>query len=81
MRELPIPPHFSPETVGKVDYAKRTKEARYWALRYGIRPASEDELKVALLLIDVQNTFCIPGFELFVAGRSGLGAVEDNVRL
>ena len=72
MRELPIPPHFSPETVGdvwKVDYAKRTKEARSWALRYGIRPASEDELKVALLLIDVQNTFCIPGFELFVAGR------------
>jgi nicotinamidase-related amidase len=84
VRELPIPPHFSPETVGdvwKVDYAKRTKEARSWALRYGIRPASEDELKVALLLIDVQNTFCIPGFELFVAGRSGLGAVEDNVRL
>jgi nicotinamidase-related amidase len=31
--------------------------------------------------VDVQNTFCIPGFELFVAGRSGTGAVDDNVRL
>jgi nicotinamidase-related amidase len=29
----------------------------------------------------VQNTFCIPGFELFVGGRSGTGAVEDNLRL
>src|SRR5690606_15766027 len=28
-----------------------------------------------------QNTFCIPGFELFVGGRSGQGAVEDNIRL
>jgi nicotinamidase-related amidase len=31
--------------------------------------------------VDVQNTFCIPGFELFVAGRSGTGAVDDNRRL
>ena len=36
---------------------------------------------MCLLAIDVQNTFCIPEFELFVGGRSGLGAVEDNVRL
>jgi nicotinamidase-related amidase len=33
------------------------------------------------MIIDAQNTFCIPGFELFVGGRSGMGAVEDNVRL
>ena len=32
-------------------------------------------------MIDVQNTFCIPGFELFVGGQSGNGAVEDNKRL
>jgi nicotinamidase-related amidase len=32
-------------------------------------------------LIDVQNTFCLPDFELFVGGRSGMGAVEDNIRL
>jgi nicotinamidase-related amidase len=34
-----------------------------------------------LILIDVQNTFCIPDYGLFVAGRSGMGAVEDNRRL
>jgi nicotinamidase-related amidase len=33
------------------------------------------------MLIDVQNTFCIPDFELYVGGRSGRGAVDDNVRL
>src|SRR5690606_5423836 len=34
-----------------------------------------------LWVVDAQNTFCIPGFELFVGGRSGHGAVEDNIRL
>ena len=33
------------------------------------------------MAIDVQNTFCIPKFELFVGGRSGTGAIDDNVRL
>jgi nicotinamidase-related amidase len=33
------------------------------------------------MLVDVQNTFCLPGFELYVAGRSGTGAVDDNRRL
>jgi len=40
-----------------------------------------DKTRICLLLIDVQNTFCIPGFELFVGGQSGSGAVDDNVRL
>ena len=38
-------------------------------------------MRVCLLAIDVQNTFCLPDFELFVGGRSGRGAVEDNARL
>ena len=36
---------------------------------------------MCLVIVDCQNTFCIPDFELFVGGRSGRGAVEDNVRL
>ena len=31
--------------------------------------------------MDVQNTFCIPDFELYVGGRSGTGAVDDNRHL
>ena len=46
-----------------------------------MQAASEDTRRVGLVAVDVQNTFCTPGFELFVAGRSGTGAVDDNRRL
>ncbi len=82
--QLPLPPHFDPDSVGevwRVPYAQRANEAAAWADEHDLQPASEDEAEVCLVLVDCQNTFCIPGFELFVAGRSGRGAVEDNVRL
>jgi nicotinamidase-related amidase len=82
--QLPIPPHFAPEKVGevwRVPYQQRATEAREWAKKYQIKPASEDKTQVCLLLIDVQNTFCIPDFELFVGGQSGNGAIDDNRRL
>jgi len=81
---LPLPPHYEPQRAGeiwRVDYAARELEAEAWADRYGLHPVLEDRFRVALLAVDVQNTFCIPGFELFVGGRSGNGAVEDNRRL
>lgn len=83
-RDLPIPPHFDPDKVGevwKVPYQERAEEAERWAKLHNIQPAANDRFKVCILAIDVQNTFCIPGFELFVGGRSGTGAVEDNRRL
>ena len=45
------------------------------------RPAADDRFRVALVVVDMQNTFCTPGFELFVAGRSGTGALDDSRRL
>jgi nicotinamidase-related amidase len=83
-QDQPIPPHFDPTTVGqvwKVAYQHRAEDARKWAAQQRLRPASEDRFKIALLLVDVQNTFCIPEFELYVGGRSGSGAVDDNGRL
>ncbi|HXG76355.1 MAG TPA: hypothetical protein VNJ53_07275 [Gaiellaceae bacterium] len=82
--ELPLPPHFDPgrlPEVWRVDYEARFRDARAWAAEHGILPAARDERRVCLLAVDVQNTFCTPGFELFVAGRSGSGALEDDVRL
>ena len=38
-------------------------------------------IRICLVAVDVQNTFCIPGYELFVGGASGRAAVEDNRRL
>jgi len=81
---LPLPPFFDARrsaSVYRVPYQQRADEARAWAERYRLRPAAEDRKRVALLLIDVQNTFCLPEFELFVAGRSGRGAVEDVERI
>lgn len=81
----PIPDFFEAQKVGtiwRVPYEERAKAAREWARgQNGLQPASADLTKTWLMLIDVQNTFCIPGFELYVGGRSGRGAVEDNVRL
>jgi nicotinamidase-related amidase len=80
----PLPPHFEPSRVGevwRVPYEARAREAEAWAEAHGLRPARADSFRVCLLAVDVQNTFCIPDFELFVAGRSGTGAVDDNRRL
>ncbi|MBC8448220.1 MAG: isochorismatase [Chloroflexi bacterium] len=82
--ELPIPSHFDPGRVGevwKVLYQERAEEAEQWAKRHGLRPAASDQFRICLVAVDVQNAFCIPGFELFVGGRSGMGAVDDNRRL
>lgn len=82
--QLPIPPHFNSEKVGevwKVAYQERAQDAKKWAKQHDLQPASRDKFKISLLLVDVQNTFCIPDFELFVGGTSGTGAVDDNRRL
>jgi nicotinamidase-related amidase len=82
--QLPIPSFFDSARVGdvwRVPYQQRATEAKAWASKFGIPPAAQDKNRMCLLLVDVQNTFCIPEFELFVGGRSGMGAVEDNARL
>ncbi len=82
--QLPIPAHFNPSSVGevwRVPYQARADEALAWAKQHQLTAAAQDQTRICLLAIDVQNTFCIPDFELFVGGRSGMGAVEDNIRL
>ena len=81
---LPLPSHFRPGAVGevwRVAYEERAHEAEAWAREHELRPAPDDAPRICLVAVDVQNTFCIPGFELFVQGRSGTGAVDDNRRL
>jgi nicotinamidase-related amidase len=77
--ELPLPAHWDPdriEEVRRVPYEQRAAEATAWAAEHGIQPSREDTRRVGLLLVDCQNTFCTPGFELFVPG-----APEDSRRL
>ena len=82
--QLPMPPHFDPQTVKdvwRVPYGDRAVQATQWAQQHTLQPGAADTTRICLLAIDVQNTFCIPGFELFVGGQSGMGAVDDSKRL
>jgi nicotinamidase-related amidase len=81
---LPLPPSFDPAGVAdlrRLPYAELARDAERWARTHTLQPVSEDEFRVCLLAVDVQNTFCLPDFELFVSGRSGTGAVDDCERL
>ncbi|HVN14667.1 MAG TPA: hypothetical protein VMT73_02925 [Anaerolineales bacterium] len=81
---LSIPDFFDSTRVDKVwrvPYETRAAQAADWARQHGLQAAEADRQRIWLLLIDVQNTFCLPEFELFVAGRSGRCAIEDNIRL
>ena len=81
---LPLPPFFdraAASRVYRVPYQERAAQAGGWAAAHGIRPAAQDGRRAALLLVDAQNTFCLPEFELFVGGRSGRGATEDCERI
>jgi nicotinamidase-related amidase len=81
---LALPPHVDLDRVHevwRVDYEARFRDARDWADEHGVAAAARDERRVCLLVVDAQNTFCTPGFQLFVAGRSGTGALDDSRRL
>jgi nicotinamidase-related amidase len=82
--QLPIPEYFDPKKVSevwRVPYQERAAQAKEWVKQHTIQPAASDTNCSCLMIIDAQNTFCIPEFELFVGGRSGSGAVDDNLRL
>lgn len=84
LRELPIPDFYQDERVAdvwRVPYQERAIDAQKWRASHQIRPSSQDDFTICLVLVDVQNTFCTPEFELYVGGRSGNGAVADSQRL
>lgn len=78
-----MPPIYEPQRAADV-WEPRMLEietmAIEWAKTHGVRHHATDRVKVAVVPIDVQNSFCIPSYELFVGGRSGRGAVEDSAR-
>ena len=74
-----MPPHFDPGKTGdvwRVPYDELADAAQAWSEEHDLRPALENGLRVCLVAVDVQNTFCVPGFELYVPG-----AEQDNARL
>ena len=82
---LPIPSHFDPKRAAAWDYrpdaAALATSAAGWRKQHAIKPSAADERRVHMLLIDVQKDFCFPEGTLYVAGRSGTGAIDDSRRI
>jgi nicotinamidase-related amidase len=82
--ELPLPDFYDAAHATLRNYepdaAAVADAAAEWRARHGIRASSGDERHVQLVLIDLQRDFCFPEGALYVGGRSGRGAIEDNDR-
>jgi nicotinamidase-related amidase len=82
---LPVPPFFDPRRAAQWGYrpdaAALATAASAWRKQHGVRASAADETRVHLLLIDVQKDFCFPEGTLYVAGRSGTGAIDDARRI
>jgi len=83
--QIPIPPFFDRNAATswgyRPDHTALFGQAHAWALDQGIKPAATDEYRTHLLLIDLQKDFCHPEGSLYVGGRSGTGAIDDNRRI
>ena len=82
--ELSIPEFFDPDKIPQVcpvDYHSVAGQARQWAAKNQVHPAVHDRPRIALVLVDCQNSFCTPGYSLFVGGRSGDAAIHDSRRI
>ncbi len=84
-KPLPLPAFFDGKRAA--DYAYRPDAASLataaadWRKQHAVRPSAADETRIHLLLIDVQKDFCYPEGTLYVAGRSGTGAIDDSRRI
>lgn len=82
--ELTAPSFYDPANVANmlryIDYSNIEAAALAARERENVTLAATDSLRVALLPIDVQLTFCDPKGQLYVGGRSGTGAVDDSRR-
>lgn len=84
-KPLPLPDWYDGRRAAEYAYRPAADvlatDAAAWRDRHRIRPAAADEHRIHLLLIDVQKDFCFPEGSLYVAGRSGTGAVDDSRRI
>jgi nicotinamidase-related amidase len=82
---LPLPSLFEPRRAAEYGYRPDATAiataAAAWRKQHRLRASAADETRVHLLLIDVQKDFCFPEGTLYVAGRSGTGAIDDSRRI
>lgn len=84
-QSVPVPPFFTPKNAAEWNYrpqiANVFNEAHRWKKLHAVRQSASDKKMVHALFIDVQRDFCFPEGTLYVAGRSGTGAIDDSRRM
>ena len=82
---LPLPPFFDPANAARWEYhadqGALFDAATAWRAEHEVPFAAGDSAAVHLLLVDLQKDFCFPQGSLYVGGRSGRGALDDNARI
>ncbi len=89
VKGLKAPSFFNPKNAGDFNYAPDAGALLTAAASYREKNKIQTIAgsmragapKVHLLGIDLQKDFCFPQGSLYVGGRSGTGAIDDNVRL
>jgi len=82
--KYPIPKFFNPaqaDQIYMIPYEQRFEEALKYRTQNQVTSSARDAVRIGLLIIDAQNTFCLPTGQLYVGGQSGRGAVDDTIRL
>lgn len=84
-KQLPVPGFVNFDNASKWSYSPNQGDvfgaADEWRRQHSIKPYASDKTKIEVLVIDAQKDFCHPEGSLYVAGRSGTGAIDDNRRL
>jgi len=82
--QLPMPLFYNPKTARDWAYSpnqmKLFESSAGWKREHNVKPAATDKFNLHVLLIDVQKDFCFKEGSLYVGGRSGDGALDDNQR-
>ena len=82
---MELPSHYDPDRAKDWAYSPDQRAvfeaARRYRKQHAVAPAAEDGFTVEVVAVDVQKDFCFPQGSLYVGGRSGTGAVDDNRRI
>ncbi len=92
VKQLDLPGHYNPKHCSDASYFVKDvsavmRAAHAWAKKYGVQPAGSDgnprlkRKRIELLVIDDQIDFSFPSGTLYVAGRSGTGAMDAHRNL
>lgn len=86
VRPLPLPEHYRSDSARDhkytvADISALARQAENWRRQHGFQAAGQDRERIHLLLIDQQVDFSFPEGLLYVAGRSGTGAMDAQERL